>query len=370
MSCAAGIRTTQAARPSLGQRIGHLIEPLRDARWEGFIREHPRSSVFHSSPWLTALSQTYGYQPVAYTTSPVDQDLHNAIVFCRVESWLTGRRLVSLPFSDHCEPLLDDEEDAQSLATAIEKDAQREGWRYVEMRPLQPLDFAISMNCSTVDYTFHELDLAPDINTLFRNCHKDSTQRKIRRAEREPLNYREGSSEELLDYFYELFTITRKRHRIPPPPRKWFLNLMNCFGGALKIRVAFKGDKHVAAIITIRHKDTLVYKYGGCDTRFTNLGSMHFLLWKSIQEAKALGLRSFDFGRSDEDQPGLIVFKSRWGSERSTLTYARYSFSQGSKPLFDLFSFVRKSKTAKFVVSRLPLTILSRIGSAVYCHVG
>ena len=37
--------------------------------------------------------------------SPPDEPLENGFLFCRVESWLTGRRLVSLPFSDHCEPL-------------------------------------------------------------------------------------------------------------------------------------------------------------------------------------------------------------------------------------------------------------------------
>jgi hypothetical protein len=32
------------------------------------------------------------------------------LVFCRVRSWLTGRRSISLPFSDHCEPLVESHE--------------------------------------------------------------------------------------------------------------------------------------------------------------------------------------------------------------------------------------------------------------------
>lgn len=256
------------------------------------------------------------------------------------------------------------------LAATLEEEAQAERWRYLKFRPRRPLAVPTSLHCSTLRYSFHELDLTPDIDSLFRNCHKDSTQRKIRRAEREALTYREGSSSDLLDNFYKLFTITRKRHSLPPPPRKWFANLIDCFGEALKIRVAFKDEKPIAAIITIRHKDTLVYKYGASDSRFTNLGSMHFLLWKSIQEAKSVGLRTFDFGRSDEDQPGLITFKSRWGSTRSSLTYSRYSLSNSPQHTFELSSLNWKSKAARFVISHLPLDALSTIGSALYNHIG
>ena len=88
-------------------KVSNCIEPLKDLRWEPFLARHPRASVFHSSAWLAALHRTYGFQPIAYTTSSAGEDLENAMVFCRVESWLTGRRLVSLPFSDHCEPLVD-----------------------------------------------------------------------------------------------------------------------------------------------------------------------------------------------------------------------------------------------------------------------
>ena len=44
---------------------------------------------------------------VVYTTSPPSLPLSNGIVLCEINSWLTGRRMVSVPFSDHCEPLLD-----------------------------------------------------------------------------------------------------------------------------------------------------------------------------------------------------------------------------------------------------------------------
>jgi lipid II:glycine glycyltransferase (peptidoglycan interpeptide bridge formation enzyme) len=356
---------------SLGEaKTAHCIDPLTDHRWDEFVQGHPRASVFHSSAWLTALSSTYQYQPIAFTTSSPGQKLENAMVFCRVESWLTGKRLVSLPFSDHCELLVDAPEEVDAIMGAVEQQSRQAQWRYIELRPLGQFEIATSLRHTTVPYTFHQLDLGAELAVLFRNCHKDSTQRKVLRAEREGLQYREGSTEEFMEHFYRLHTITRKRHRRPPQPRKWFIKLIDCFGDALKIRVAFKDNRPVAAVATLRHKDTMVYKYGGSDPRFNHLGSMHLLLWAAIEEAKAAGLQRFDFGRTDADQKGLITFKKRWGSTQSDLLYSRYALSEDVAHIFENSAGNWKAKMARQVLSRMQPGILSVVGRALYRHVG
>ena len=78
-------------------------DPVGDPRWSELVERHPAASIFHSPGWLSALRQTYGYEPFVVTTSP-GPTLENGMVVCRVKGW-TSRRLVSLPFSDHCDPL-------------------------------------------------------------------------------------------------------------------------------------------------------------------------------------------------------------------------------------------------------------------------
>jgi CelD/BcsL family acetyltransferase involved in cellulose biosynthesis len=370
VSAVACLNETEVTRSVAEPKVARCLQPLEDRRWDEFVQRHPRASVFHSLAWLKALSRTYGYKPVAYTTSQAGRALENGMVFCRVESWLTGRRLVSLPFSDHCEPLLDTQEDLEAITEALEQESWRGQWRYIEMRPLQQFEMVTARQRASIPYTFHQLDLAPDIDTLFRNCHKNSTQRKILRAEREGLQYCEGSSKEMLKHFYRLLTITRQRHQRPPQPRIWFANLMECFGDALKIRVAFKAARPVAAVLTIRYKDTMVYKYGGSDSRFNNLGSMHLLLWRTIQEAKALGLRSLDFGRTEAGQTGLITFKQRWGTTQSSLVYSRYGLSDNVTHMFEPSTGGWKSRVAKYLLAHMQPGVLSLAGRALYRHVG
>ena len=350
--------------------LAYRFNPLKDCRWGEFVLKHPRASLFHCTAWLEALWHSYGYEPIAYTTSEPGKALSNAIVFCRVESWLTGRRLVSLPFSDHCEPLVDAAEDRAILVKALQRDLAQEKWDYLEIRPLGRFRLDTPFCRRPITYAFHQLDLESDIQTIFSNFHKSSTQRKIRRAQREGLVYREGSTKELLDDFYRLFILTRKHHGLAPQPTYWFASLMYHFEDALKIRVALKGDQAIAAMITIRHKDTLTYKYGCSDPRFNNLGPVHMLFWHAIQEAKASGLRWLDFGRTNADQDGLITFKNRWGAAQSVLTYSRYGSAEKSTHLCDLYLSKRKSWAANAVLRSASPLILPMIGQAIYKHIG
>jgi CelD/BcsL family acetyltransferase involved in cellulose biosynthesis len=361
--------TLVAATINSDPRAVYEVQPLTDPRWDEFLERHPRASVFHTTGWLEALRQTYGYEPIAYTTTPPGANLRNAVLFCRVQSWLTGPRLVSLPFSDHCEPLVDDAADFQDILANLKERSRQNKWRYFEIRLIDHAEEPQGSFHSTYSYLLHQLDLSPNLETLFRGFHKDSTQRKIRRAEREGLTYQEGRSEALLDDFYRLFLLTRRRHQLPPQPRNWFLNLTRSLGEAIKIRVAFKGQRAVAAVMTLRYKDTLVYKYGCSDARFNSLGGMHLLFWRSIQDAKKDGLRTFDLGRSDREGSGLITFKDRWGATRSTLTYSRYTRSARSLDKYKTTG-DWTLRIAKRVFPLVPDSILAAAGQMLYKHIG
>src|ERR1700686_2216276 len=114
----------------------YQIDPLSDPRWLEFLQASPRASVFHSRGWLDALRRTYGYEPVVYTTSPPSSPLANGWAFCRIRSWLTGNRSVSLPFSDHCDPLVDTWEHLIELSEALRREGEDRGWDYIELRPM------------------------------------------------------------------------------------------------------------------------------------------------------------------------------------------------------------------------------------------
>ena len=340
------------------------IDPLLDPRWPEFLQRNPRASIFHTAGWLDALKRTYGYEPVAYTTSAPGAQLGSAWVFSRIRSWLTGRRMVSLPFSDHCDPLVDTPLHLEELSRALRQERDEHRWNYIEYRPLSAEPVMDGFESSQT-FCFHRLHLQHTLVELFGGLHKDSTQRKIRRADREGVTYEEGYSEPLVNQFYRLLVLTRRRHQLPPQPRKWFSNLASCMGDRLKIRVASSQGIPIASILTLRFKSTLMYKYGCADDRFFRLGGMQMLLWRAIEEAKESSLQEFDLGRSEPSDKGLIVFKDRLGATRTTVSYFRYPAGLHPGP-----SIASHNQRVKELLSRLHDSLLTSSGRLLYKHFG
>ena len=83
-----------------------VIDPVGDARWLRFISSVPEGSIFHHPRWLGLLRDTYGYSCEACCVLARDRVLAGLPIM-RVTSRLTGRRLVAVPFSDVCEPVVD-----------------------------------------------------------------------------------------------------------------------------------------------------------------------------------------------------------------------------------------------------------------------
>lgn len=348
----------------------YQIDPLQDARWADLVERHPKASVFQTVGWLRALQRTYGYRPVVFTTSPSSGELENGVVFCHVRSWLTGDRMVSLPFSDHCEPLFDSERDLHFIVENLQADRHHGHWKYIEVRPANG-SFCPEGKGNRFQpaarYYLHRLSLRPDLDQLFRSLHKDSVQRRIRRAERAGVVHEHGRSTKLLKDFYDLLVVTRRRHRLPPQPYLWFRNLVDCLKEALEIRVAYQAQVPIAAILTLRFRNTVYYKYGCSDAKFNHLGGMPFLLWTTIEESKMAGADEFDLGRSDIDDKGkgLVSFKNHWGQGPTDLVYWRFPAPQtvGSKK-------TRWLDISKRLFAFMPNRLLTATGRLIYRHIG
>jgi lipid II:glycine glycyltransferase (peptidoglycan interpeptide bridge formation enzyme) len=339
------------------------IDPLTDQRWETFVEAHPDAGIFHTTRWLEALSRTYNYKPITYVAADQGRFI-SGIPFCNVKSFITGGRLVSLPFSDHCQPLIAHAGHLKELMAVVQDDARRDGYRYVEIRPLvlNESDTAFPKSDSVM---VHKLDISRSQEQLLQSFHADCIRRKIAKSERQQLRYEEGRSEELLRKFYALLLLTRRRHGLPPQPFKWFQNIVSCLGDRLKIRVVSRDETPIASIITLSFKKTMVYKYGCSDPQYNALAGSIFLLWRAIQQAKTEGLTELDLGRSDYTTPGLITFKDRWGAVRIPVNYYR-----SGEPAAVQSAESCIVAMGKRLMTSVPDPMLSALGGLLYRHVG
>ena len=346
----------------------YRIDPINDVRWTEFVDRHSKASVFHSVGWLRALHSTYGYEPLVYTTSSPGQELRNGLLFCLINSRITGRRLVSLPFTDHCDPLADSNENLLRLIGFSQQALRQEKLKYLELRPTSG-DFGAANGVAgflpTAKFYLHTLSLAPPLGELFRQLDRNCVQRRVQRAERAHLVERNGRSEELLADFFLLFALTRGRLHLPFTPIEWFRNLIRHLDDAVRIRVAYKDGVPIAAVLTLAFKGTVYYKYGCSDARFNRFGAMPWLLWRTIVEARSSGARVFDLGRTEADSLGLLAFKNHFVRQPQPLTYWRYPDANSLDSLYGW-----KLRVAKRIFSFLPNSFLRIIGRSTYRHIG
>jgi hypothetical protein len=343
----------------------YVLDPLVDPRWNTLVASHPKASAFHQTGWLKALAGTYGYRILAVTSTPPGKQLSDGIVFCEVRSWITGNRLVSLPFSDHAEPLLNAGDEGSDLGSWMQAECRKQNWKYVELRPFSG---AMRTNWPMGEsqcFWLHTLDLAPSAQTIFRRFHNSCIRRRILHAEKQQLSYERGSSEILLDEFYRLLLVTRRRFGLLPQPRSLFKNIMEQMGSHAEIRVARKDGKAVASILSLTHGSTVVYKFGCSDHAHHHLAAMPYLFWRLIEESKSENRETIDFGRTDTENPGLVRFKDRFGTARRRLRYYRYAERDREKVV------LRSALSSKRILfTALPDALSSRAGSLVYRHVG
>lgn len=341
----------------------YTLDPCSDGRWQRFLAHHPQASVFHTAGWAQALWQTYRYEPIVYTTCAPGAEITNGQLFCRIDSLLTGRRLVSIPFADHATWLTSGPAEPQPLFSVLEKQVDCKNFKYVEIRPAEASKQGHF--CESRRFLWHRLYLNGDLEGIFRNFHQSCVQRKIRRAEKIKIAYAEGRSEELLRLFYRLLILTHRRHRVPVQPLSWFRNLLECLANEIKIRIAMCEGVAIAGMITFSYNKRMTYKYGASDANFHRLGAVPFLFWRAIQEAKQEGMAELDMGRTDLDATGLITFKEHWGATRQMLIYKRYPLTSCRQMIGGLGTGI-----AKRVLKFMPGNALALAGRLLYRHVG
>jgi len=276
--------------------------------------------------------------------------------------------MVSLPFSDYCEPLFDSPEDFAFLLDYLQAEIEHQEWKYLEVRPLNDSVDAVRKEDgfrAAKRYYLHRLDIRPNADAIFRSLNKKSIQRRVSRAKQTGLVCERGRSAKLLKDFYHLMLLTRSRHHLPPQPSTWFQNLADSMGNSLEIRVAYKGEVPVSAVLTLRFRDVVYYKYGCSDVRFKSLGATSLLLWQALLDSKAEGANTLDLGRSDIDNEGLIVFKNHWVRDYTQIMYWRYPAPDSVAVREDW-----KLRMVKHACAKMPQRLLAMTGNLLYRHIG
>src|SRR5262249_10618484 len=136
--------------------------------------EQQRQDVFYYQPaWLNLISQVYGYSVNILTATNTKEEVSGFLPVCTLHSPIIGKRIVALPFSDHCPLLAEDETSAQTLVDQVFGLASEQKVRYLELRTgNHPVLEARGELVESSLYVRWLLPLASDPDTIWSSLRK------------------------------------------------------------------------------------------------------------------------------------------------------------------------------------------------------
>lgn len=350
--------TCQLAQPAVEIR---LVDPLLGAEWDRLVQTHPAAGFFHTSAWAKVLSTTYGHRP-CYLHFVREGETLALVPLMEVQSCLTGRRGVSLPFTDRCGPLLFDETASPVVLDALSELARNQKWRSFETRGGRLAGMSAT---PSVAFYEHTLDLC-EIDAELKDRCKSSVRRAIRKAQGSGLTTEVSRTREGVLEFYRLHVRTRRRHGLPPQSLRFFLNIYQevIRAGLGFIVLARQGVRAAAAAVFFHAGKKAIYKFGASDESLQEFRGNNLAMWAGIQALTCEGFETLHFGRTSLANEGLRRFKLSWGAAEDRLEYFKF------EPATEKWT-TSRDRVAGFhtqLFSRLPLALNRLAGAILYPH--
>jgi hypothetical protein len=328
------------------------------------VAAHPAGSFFHTTVWAKVLVDSYGYRPVYFAVIE-NGELRALLPVMEIDSILTGKRGVSLPFSDYADPFWANEDQYRALAGEAVRHGRESGWKTLEIR-----GGASPWEDESPSFGFlgHRLDLARSEKEIYAGF-RTNMKRNISRSQKEGVKLERSNSPEAMEEYFKLHCITRQGHGIPPQPLKFFRKITE---HVLQRDMGFiilskYREKIVAGAVYFHHGKKAIYKYGASNREGKDSRANNLVMWEAIRWYRDNGYRDFCFGRTEPENEGLKEYKSGYGSTEYTLPY--YKFDIAKNRVIKMGSGEGMERIHNYY-RQVPIPVSRIIGSFLYRHIG
>ncbi len=281
--------------------------PEDRARWDAYVRAHADSHFGQCSAWLELTTETYGVAG-EHWLAEVAGTIRGVLPLFRK----TGRH--PLLFSAPGGLLADDEATATALLQPVRDLVARERLAYAELRDqkrawpgLETVDEHLTM----------VLDLAADPDAQWK-AFDAKLRNQIRKGEKAGFTLRTGH--EPVESFHRVMLENMRDLGTPLRAASYFRRALEKLGPAAQVMVLERESQPVSAMFAVAHRDTLMDPWASSIRRYLRDCPNQVLYWTALQTAIRLGLRRFDFGRSQWGS-NTFKFKQQWGAEPVPLYY-------------------------------------------------
>lgn len=342
--------------------VTRYIDPVSDPMWLSLLDQYP-SSIFHSPAWLQVLRETYDMEIGAYVLLDEAGKAVGGIPLAHLCD-MRGERLVSMPFCDYSDPLVETPEQWELLSEMLASQHQP-----IIMRPLHnKLPLHDSRFTEVKDAKWHHVDLRPELTALWDRF-DPSVHRAVHKAEKSGVYLRVAEDICDLRHFFELHLRIRKyKYQLMAQPYRFFERIWTRLiaSGQGMLLMAYHKEVLLGATMFLFWGNTIYYKFNASNLDALEYRPNDFLVWKAIQWAKSHGLNDLDFGLSDSDQDGLIRFKRKFNAEEKTIHFLNFTNGCHAMPWTPCYNLMLLELTKLFTTESTPDSITETGGDILY----
>ncbi|PKN89229.1 MAG: hypothetical protein CVU51_01265 [Deltaproteobacteria bacterium HGW-Deltaproteobacteria-1] len=351
-----------------------IIDPCTDGRWDNFVANHPFGWIVHLSGWKKVIEQTFPHMK-AYYFALIDKDtnaIKAGLPIYEISSWLTGNRLVSIPFATLCDPLVSNVQQKEMLISEAIRLLDHLKFCYIEIRTLASSSLFVNKSYRVnAEYKHHYIDISRGEGAVWKNTSYKSIRYMINKAIKNNIQIKYAQNDHDLLAFYELYAETRKRLGLPAQPYIFFKGIFDQFkaAGRADILLACMNNKIIAGHLHLNFNGRLSVEAMGDDCTRRNIGASHYLYWQGIRKACAEEYKIFDFGRTSTHNPTLISFKRRWGTTEADL--CTYYYDHGQKKVVAMSRETSMAyKLLSYLCQNAPKPVYPVLSRFCYRHLG
>lgn len=377
-----------AIPPSTHDAAPTLVESVFDpdaGEWDAFIKCQYDGTLFHTTAWMKAVARCFQHQPHSLAARRGGRVV-GVLPLLLVESRLTGRRLISMPYAVAGGPLFADEtarksleEGLRALQAALDVEQAEIRSEHARFRDAAALEGYVKFERAL---PATEADVLTSVPRKARAV--------IRHAmERERLIITEGAAQ--LPLMWRLYALNMRRLGSPAYPMRFLKALLaemrsgddlggvehrayrtiaqdgSCPAAGHRITVAWRRGRPVAGLVSFAFKDRLLPYFYGCRPEARECGAAHYLYYDLMRWGVARGFALFDFGRSRVTNRGACEFKRLMGFEPRPLGY-QLVMRDAQAPKRPLRPDDRRIALAQHVWRRLPLGVTTYLSGKLAKH--
>lgn len=317
------------------------FDPVLELEYENFILNHCEAMMYHSIKYCYFLTSLIGAKPI-YIISRRDNKIEGVLPLMYKDGKL-GRVINSLPYYGSNGSILASTDESKNLL--IEEYNRLVEQKNIAASTIITNPFIKDFNINSFKKNHLDTRLGQITDIEFNENHEEQILKKIhyktRNAIRKALKNQvqifidNSKLEEIYDIHKEnMISIggLPKQFEIIKNIKKFYSENID-----YKLYVAKHDEKIISGLLVFYFKNTVEYYMPVIKKEYRSLQPLSLLIFNAMTEASINGFKFWNWGGTWENQPGVYLFKKRWGSFTKKYYYLSMIVNQ------DIYSSVKET---------------------------